>query len=124
MENRDSVINWFKNIPEKKSCTFIVFQIENFYPSNSLELLNKALQFAKSLCKITDEEIRIIMQARKTLLLNDNKPRVKKSGNKDFDVPMGCFDGAEVSEIAGTYILSKISIEINKKQVRLYVTMV
>ena len=33
---------------------------------------------------------------------------------------MGCFDGAEVSEIAGTYILSKISIEINKKQVRLY----
>ena len=60
------------------------------------------------------------MQARKTLLFNNNKPWVKKSGNKDFDVPMGCFDGAETSEIVGTYILSKISNEINKKQVGLY----
>ena len=33
---------------------------------------------------------------------------------------MGCFDGGEVSEIVGTYILSKISHEINKKQVGLY----
>ena len=60
------------------------------------------------------------MQARKTLLFNDNKPWVKKSGNKNFDPPMGCFDGAEVSEIVGTYILSKISYYINKKQVGLY----
>ena len=60
------------------------------------------------------------MQARKTLLFNDNKPWVKKSGNKDFDPPMGCFDGTEVSEIVGTYILSKISYKINKKQVGLY----
>ena len=42
-KNSDSVINWFKNIPEKKSCTFIVLNIENFYPSISLELFNKAL---------------------------------------------------------------------------------
>ena len=81
--------------------TFIAFDTENFYPSISLELFNKALQFAKSLCKITDEEISIIMQVRKTLLLNENEPWVKKSGNKDFDVPMGCFDGVEVSEIVG-----------------------
>ena len=74
----------------------------------------------KSLCKITHEEISIIMQARKTLLFNNNKPWIKKSGNKDFDVPMGCFDRAEVSEIVGTYILSKISNEINKKQVGLW----
>ena len=33
---------------------------------------------------------------------------------------MDCFDGAEVSEIVGTYILSKISNLINKKQVGLY----
>ena len=45
---------------------------------------------------------------------------IKKSGNKDFDVPLGCFDRVEVSEIVGTYILSKISNEINKKQVGLY----
>ena len=33
---------------------------------------------------------------------------------------MGCFNGAEVFEIVGTYILSKISNEISKKQVGLY----
>ena len=60
------------------------------------------------------------MQVRKTLLFNINKPWVKKSGNKDFDIPMGCFDDAEVSEIVETYILSKISNEINKRQVGLY----
>ena len=60
------------------------------------------------------------MQARKTLLFNNNEPWVKKSGNKDFDNPMGCFNGAEASEIVGTYILSKISNEINKKQVGIY----
>ena len=119
-KNNDCIIKWFINLPEKKSCTFIVFDIENFYPSISLEFLNKKLQFAKSLCKITYEESSIIMQARKTLLFNNNEPWVKKSGNKDFDNPMGCFNGAEASEIVGTYILSKISNEINKKQVGIY----
>ena len=46
------------------------------------------------------------------------------SGIKDFDVPMGCFDGVEVSEIVGTYILSKLSNGINKKQVDFTRTMV
>ena len=119
-KNNDSVNDWFKNIQEKKSYTFIAFDIENFYPWISLELFNKALQFAKSLCKITDKEIIIIMQARKTLLFNNNEPLVKKSGNKDFDVPVGCFDRAEVSGIVGTWIFIKISNDINKKQVGLY----
>ena len=33
---------------------------------------------------------------------------------------MGFFDVTEVSEMIGTYILDKISKEINKKQVGLY----
>ena len=36
----------------------------------------------------------MIMQARRTLLFNDGKPWVKKIGNEEFDVPIGCFDGA------------------------------
>ena len=43
LENSDFIINWFKNIPEKKTCILTVFDIENFYPSISLEPLNKAL---------------------------------------------------------------------------------
>ena len=33
---------------------------------------------------------------------------------------MGCFDGARVSEIVGTYVLIKIINLINKKQIGLY----
>ena len=33
---------------------------------------------------------------------------VKKEGNKDFDVPMGCSDGAEVRELVGSYILKQL----------------
>ena len=67
---------------------------------------------SKSLCKTIDEEISIIMQARKTVLFHGNESWVKKFGNKGFDVSMGWFDEGKVSEIVGTYILSKISNEI------------
>ena len=60
------------------------------------------------------------MLSRRTLLRNDKEPWIKKSRKKDFDVPTGCFDRAKVSEIVGTYILSKINNEINKKQVGIY----
>ena len=60
------------------------------------------------------------MQARKTLLFNENKPWIKRNGDEDFDVPMGCFDGAEVCQLVGTYVLQKLSNTINKKDIGLY----
>ena len=36
-------------------------------------------------------------------------PRVKKKRDEDFDVPMGFYDGAEVCEIVGPYILNLFS---------------
>ena len=50
----------------------------------------------------------LINQSRKTLLFNEKIPWVKKDGSEDFDVPMGCFDGAEVCELVGTFILNKL----------------
>ena len=34
---------------------------------------------------------------------------MKKNGEEDFDVPMGCHDGAEICELVGTLTLNKIS---------------
>ena len=42
--NSDSVIEWFKNINNKSSHSFINFDVVDFYPSITDELLNKALQ--------------------------------------------------------------------------------
>ena len=50
----------------------------------------------------------LINQLQKTLLFNEKIPWVKKDGSEDFDVPMGCFDGAEVCELVGTFILNKL----------------
>ena len=41
-------------------------------------------------------------------LLNEKIPWVKKGGSGDFDIPMGYFDGAEVCELVGTFILNKL----------------
>ena len=50
----------------------------------------------------------LINQSLKTLLFNEKIPWFKKDGSEEFDVPMGCFDGTEVCELVGTFILSKL----------------
>ena len=44
------------------------------------------------------------MQSRKTLLFSDGEPWVKKDDKDDFDVPMGCYNGAKVCKLVGTYL--------------------
>ena len=119
-KNTQSVIDWYVNIPNKKHSTFVVFDIESFYPSISLELFNKTITFASRKCDITEDELNIIMQSRKTLFFHDNHPWVKKNGEEDFDVPMGCNDGAEICETTGCYILRQLGSIINQNSCGLY----
>ena len=60
------------------------------------------------------------MRARKTLLFNDSKPWFKKFGNEDFIVPVGCFDGAQVCELVGSFILTKLCDVLQTENVGLY----
>ena len=63
------------------------FDIESFYPSNSRGLMNKAIEFAKTIVYIPDEDLSVIMQSRKTWF-SDKVLWVKKERDEDFDVPM------------------------------------
>ena len=81
-KNTSSVIEWFINIKNKESSLFIVFDIGSFYPSISEDLFKRAIQFAKESIDITDYNLSIINQARKTLLFHENTPWVKKEGMK------------------------------------------
>ena len=47
-------------------------------------------------------------------------PWVKKKRDKDFDVKMGCYDGAEVCEIVGSYILNLLGNILDIDLVGLY----
>ena len=114
-----SVITWFKNIDSKSKSKFIKFDIVDFYPSISEELLLKALDFAKQYTDITDNEIEIIMHARKSLLFSDDGIWIKK-GDELFDVTMGSFDGAEICELVGLFLLFELMKQFGKDCVGLY----
>ena len=81
--------------------------------------MNKAIEFAKTIVDIPDEDLSVTMQSRKTLLFSEEVPWLKKERDEDFDVPMGCYDGAEVCEIAGSHILSLLGNILDKDLVGL-----
>ena len=82
--------------------------------------MNKAIEFAKTIVDKPDEDLSVIMQSRKTLLFCEKVPWEKKEKDEDFDVPMGCYDGAEVCEIIGSYILNILGSILDKELVDLY----
>ena len=121
-KNSCEVIEWFKNIRNKSNASFFVFDIESFYPLVSLKLLDNAINFSKSISNISEQDMLIIMQARRTLLFNDGQPWIKKTGNEEFDVPMGCLDGAEFCGLVRIYNLHLSKSIIRKENVGLYGT--
>ena len=116
--NTNSVLEWFNKLPTKRESSFLKFDIVEFYPSISETLLNKALQYASNYVKLSDKEINMIFNARKSLLFSHNEPWCKKDGT--FDVTMGSYDGAEVCETVGLFMLNKISSIIDKACYGLY----
>ena len=118
-KNTSSVISRCRNLPNKPSRSFICFDIVDFYPSITEELLLNALRFASKFNNITDEEKHIIMQVKKSVLFNGNKVWCKKESDSLFDVTMGSFDGAETCELVGLFLLSKLPAEY-RIEIRLY----
>ena len=113
------MISWFKAITDKKQCTFIQLDIAKFYPSISEELLENSISFAKQYNEITSQTLEIIRHSRKSLLFDQGSTWVKKI-NQDFDVTMGSYDGAEVCELVGLFLLSKMKENFKNLNFGLY----
>ena len=45
---------------------------------------------------------------------------MKKNGDEDSDVPMGCYDGAEVCELVGGFMLNCLEHVLTKDEIGLY----
>ena len=110
----DTVITWFKNIKNKGKCIFMQYDIEEYYPSISEDLLRKAIDYARTFVNVSEEEEETIMHCRKSMLFNNTEIWVKKDDKKDFDVTMGSFDGAEICELVGLYILHVLGAKYGK----------
>ena len=94
-------------ISNKSHCKFIVFDICEFYPSISEELLSKAVNWAKGIVSITPEETEIIFKSKQSLLWHKDEAWMKK-GDGDVDVTMGSYDGAETCDLVGLYLLDQM----------------
>jgi hypothetical protein len=70
------------------------------------------------LATIPNNDISIIKHARKSLLFGNGKLWTKKAGgNSLFDVTIGSFDGAEICELVGLFILNHLGKRFGKKNI-------
>ena len=119
IDNTTTIVNWFKTIKTSRKFRFIKFDIVDFYPSISEQLLDRAISFAKSFVNMDDDTANIIKQSKKSLLFDKSSTWIKK-GNVFFDVTMGSYDAAETCELVGLYLLDELNTLINKNHIGLY----
>ena len=96
-------LDWYKSLKNKTSLTFLQLDIVDFYPSISAELFSRALDFANETVHISNDDKQILTNARKSLLFSNGCTWSKQSGL--HDVTMGSYDGCEVCELVGLFIL-------------------
>ena len=82
-------------------------------------LLKNAINFAEQHTEITEKDKATIFHARKSLLFDGPYVWIKKEGGL-FNVTMGAFNGAEVCEAVGNFLLYQLSTDYNKKYIDLY----
>ena len=119
--NTVAVLKWFKNITEKTNCSFIQFDIKEFYLSITKNILHQTFKFAKQHTNINKNDLRIINHCCKLLLFSDYKTWKKKTTHSCFYVTMSSSDGAEISELVGLYIQSKLEKILPKSNFGLYI---
>ena len=69
--------------------------------------MEKALNWADQHVNISAQEKEIIVSTKQNLLYNKGQAWVKKSDNP-CDVMMGSWDGAEICELVGLFLLSQL----------------
>ena len=71
--NNPNVIKWFQAIPNKSQHAFITFDVCDFYPSITEQLLTRALDYASRFTHITPQD-HFITHTKKSLLYHQNTP--------------------------------------------------
>ena len=104
-KNTREVFEWYRNFPNKQNARFINFDIVYFYPSITESLLHKAISYAKQYTEIQDNEIYIIIHAKRTLVFNGEGSWKKKDNNSGFDVTMGSLDEVETCELVVLHVI-------------------
>ena len=77
-KNSSVVIKWFRNIENKPDCSFIIFDIEDFYESILSSLFSRAIEYGKEIYNLSNDETSINMQSRKIKVNHGSKKMTRK----------------------------------------------
>ena len=114
----NDVTVWFNELERNKHLRFMQLDIVEFYPSIGHKVFNDALKFASTIHKFSQIEMDALNNARLSLLHHNNDIWQKKTGL--FDTTMGAFDGAEVAELIGLFLLYNFEQEFPQLNFGLY----
>ena len=106
-QNTDATLVWFNALDNKQSLSFIVCDIVDYYPSISAELLDRALNWSSHFATISEDDRALFHHTRNSILFHEGSLWIKK-GERNFDIAQGSWDGAEVTDLVGLYLLSKL----------------
>jgi hypothetical protein len=109
--NTSSVLKWFSGLFNKPVLSFITFDVVEFYPSITADLMNTAFDYASNFIDISNVDRELIHHAKKSVLVSNNETWSKKS-SQSFDVTMGSFDDTETCELIGLFLLNKIKDKV------------
>ena len=86
---------------------FIQYDLVDYYGSINKELFSKAVNWAKTLTNISEEEENVIFESKKSLL-SDGADIWKKKGPVDFLIQVGAWDSAGSTDLVGLYLLNEM----------------
>ena len=81
-KNSASVIEWFRDLGDKSKHTFACFDIVEFYPLISEDLLKAALDFAKQHTTISQQDTEIVFHSKKIPTLRQRQTMDKTRGKQ------------------------------------------
>ena len=94
----------------------MIFDIKDFYSSISKKLLADSINFVRQHVQIKREDFGIIQHAKKSHFYKKEISWKKRNTNL-FDAAMGPYDGAEISELVGSFLLNSSASKFDKNSV-------
>ena len=98
--------------------SFIQIDIVDYYPSVSEDLFEQTLQFAEQFTSINNDDKNILRNARKSILFYKQQIWEKQTGI--FDITMGAYDGAQITDLVGLMLLQRLKEKIPEIDFALY----
>ena len=124
---RQSLLDGIRNLLYDILCGGLInYECEEAYrlafykDGKTFYILHQTLRFATQHRNIDKNDLRIVNYCRNSLIFSDNKSWKKKSTDSCFDVTKGSFDGAEICELLGLYIQSRLEKILPKSNFGLY----